>query len=160
MSAYHRVMATRIGNSYKTTTRRTSPVPMTAGGGGGRVHSLFQSEFSTECNIELLFPVSSRFLRSSSSCLRLLPRPPVISILLSYAPKQDVTNSVSVPYFDCDSNSHHKFKNLPNQIFSYGFQRQLSRWSSLKHYEGTSKIFRTGATIYTAVVEARSTDRW
>jgi hypothetical protein len=27
-------------------------------------------------------------------------------------------------------------------------------------YEGVSKIFRTGATIYTAVVVAQSTGRW
>jgi hypothetical protein len=27
-------------------------------------------------------------------------------------------------------------------------------------YEGVSKIFRTGASIYTAVVVARSTGRW
>jgi hypothetical protein len=27
-------------------------------------------------------------------------------------------------------------------------------------YEGTSKIFRTGAAIYTAVVVARSTGKW
>jgi hypothetical protein len=33
-----------------------------------------------------------------------------------------------------------------------------TRW--LKMYEGVSKIFRTGAAIYTAVVVVRSTGRW
>jgi hypothetical protein len=38
------------------------------------------------------------------------------------------------------------------------FQRPIQSVPAL--YEGVSKIFRTGAAIYTAVVVARSTDRW
>jgi Sec-independent protein secretion pathway component TatC len=79
------------------------------------VHSLFHSEFSTECNIAL--PVS------------------VYSILL-FSCGHPVATYVFFPV-------------SPSLL---SFQNVL--------YEGVSKIFRTGAAIYTAVVAARSIGRW
>jgi hypothetical protein len=45
-----------------------------------QVHNLFQSYLSTECDVVLPLPFSSILflLRSSSSCLRLLPRLPIL----------------------------------------------------------------------------------
>jgi hypothetical protein len=37
---------------------------------------------------------------------------------------------------------------------------RMSREHCIEKYEAVSKIFRTGAAIYTAVVVARSTGRW
>ena len=53
-----------------------------------QVHRLFQSEFSTECDLALALWISSiiSFLTSSSSYLRLLPRHTVSSILSSIVP--------------------------------------------------------------------------
>jgi hypothetical protein len=52
-----------------------------------QVQSLFWSEFSRHCDIILAVSISSTFslsfLRSSSSCLRLLPRLPVTSMVPS-----------------------------------------------------------------------------
>jgi len=50
------------------------------------VHSFFQSEFSTECDVVLSLSITSTLfasLRSSNSCLRLLPRLPVLSFFPS-----------------------------------------------------------------------------
>ena len=54
-----------------------------------QVHSLFQSDFSTEGDLALPLSISSILffsLRSSSACLHLLPRLPVTSILPSIFP--------------------------------------------------------------------------
>jgi hypothetical protein len=51
-----------------------------------KYHSPIQSQFSTQCDLVLPLPISQYPLvswRSSNSCLRLLPSPPVTSILLS-----------------------------------------------------------------------------
>jgi hypothetical protein len=71
-----------------------------------QVHSLFQSEFSRDC--DLLLPLTIfTILSFPSSCLRRLP---VSSILLSLSfsnifqkatPTQDVTNPVNLPLFYC-----------------------------------------------------------
>ena len=70
-----------------------------------QIHSLFQTEFSTECDLVLFLSITSIL---SSSCLRLLPRLPVTSILPSIfpfltfyktVPTQDVTNPGSLPSF-------------------------------------------------------------
>jgi hypothetical protein len=53
-----------------------------------QVHSLFQSELSTECDVVLSLSISSipyAFLRPSNSCLCLLSRVPVLSLFPSIA---------------------------------------------------------------------------
>ena len=54
-----------------------------------QVHRLYQSEFSTKCELALSISISiilSFSLRSFSSCLRLLPRFPITFILSSISP--------------------------------------------------------------------------
>jgi hypothetical protein len=48
----------------------------------------------------------------------------------------------------------------PCNLVPFAEKRKRWRTKYLSKYEGKSKIFRTGASIYTAVLVARSTDRW
>jgi len=78
------------------------------------VHSLFQSQFSTQCDLVLPLAISSILffpLKVNSSCLCLLLRLPITSVFPLYlslnslfqkaVPTQDVTNPVSLTSFYC-----------------------------------------------------------